>query len=230
VATLGARPRPPVAAGALETAAAAAGERLKAVELQIAASKVRIAERDRAAGDPAVLEESLARIERRLARIGLVRDAVSLAREQLRAASQAVHRRFAPHLNGALAEFLPLVTGGRYVDATVDDALEIQVPAPETGRFVPVDQLSRGTRDQIYLIERIQMARLLDSTTGGSPLLLDDPLARFDAVRTEHTLALLGRLGGERQVVLFTEDARLAEQAVALDPPARLITLPAPGA
>ena len=203
-------------------------EQQRRAELEAASLRARIGERERSAGDPAAIEEALGRINGRVGRIELVRDALVTARDELRAAARDAHRQFAPHLNRALGEFLPSITGGRYREAVVGDDLDIQVKAPETARMVPVDQLSRGTRDQIYLIERIQMVRLLDAQTGRAPLLLDDPLARFDGCRLEQAITLLAEVARERQVILFSDDRTLIDLVSRLDSPTVVIDLPTP--
>jgi uncharacterized protein YhaN len=129
-------------------------------------------------------------------------------------------------LNEALRRYLPVVTDGRYRNAVVDDELRIQVEAPETGRLVPVGELSRGTQDQIYLIERLEIVRLLDSTTGEAPLLLDDPFARFDENRLRLALHVLREVAAHRQVVLFSEDQDLVDAARAICRECAVVELP----
>ena len=64
-----------------------------------------------------------------------------------------------------LRGWLPNVTRGRYVDATVDpETLAVQVYG-SGGRWRPVDRLSTGTTDQVYLLLRVALAEHL-ATTG----------------------------------------------------------------
>lgn len=159
------------------------------------------------------LEEELSAVEDELRRLELYRDAARLAREALSEAAQEVHRAFAPQLNGALARALPRITGGRYAEALVADDLSLKVRAPETGELVEPERLSRGTQDQIFLVQRLEIARLLDPTTGAAPLLLDDPFAHFDPTRLRLGLELLAEVAQERQVILFSEDPALVDLA-----------------
>lgn len=178
--------------------------------------------------DIPALKERLALLQERIGRTERVAGAVGLAREALKEAARETHKKFAPHLNAALQRHLPRITDGRYVNAVVDEDLQIRVQAPETGKFVSVGVLSRGTQDQIYFIQRLEIVRLLDPTTGEAPLLLDDAFTRFDAKRLRLAFGVLAEAASERQVVLFTEDEGMIDIAEDLKIPCSLIRLPAP--
>lgn len=201
---------------------------INSLELGGTELRTRIRSREEGLPDPAALEERAAELEERIARIEQARDAIRIAREALKEAARETHRRFAPRLNAALERNLPRITDGRYRVAVVDDELGIRVEAPETGRMVPVSELSRGTQDQIYLIERLEIAALLDPTTGEAPLLLDDPFARFDETRLRLALHVLRDVAAERQVVLFSEDAAIVEEAREICKGCAVISLPQP--
>jgi uncharacterized protein YhaN len=163
---------------------------------------------------PAELKEQLAQERDRATRLRAAAAAVGLARETLEQSARVAYRQVAPHLKRALERNLPRVTGSRYAEAAVDDQLQIRVVPPETPNSVDVDALSRGTQDQIYFLERLELARLLDRTIDRPPLLLDDPFVHFDAERRSFALELLVEAAGDgRQVILFSTDTRLADEA-----------------
>ncbi|HEY2327429.1 MAG TPA: hypothetical protein VGH52_08095 [Gaiellaceae bacterium] len=172
-----------------------------------------LATQEQAAPDPVEIEVELAQTKGKIGEVERYRDALKIAHETLDVAATETFRLYAPHLNSALAERLPLITGGRYTEAIVRDDLSILVTAPETSERVQVEELSRGTRDQILLAQRLAMANLLDDTAGAAPLLLDDPLAHLDATRLALAISVLSDIAEERQVVLFTEDERVVEIA-----------------
>ena len=207
---------------ALERAAADKA-RDRAIEL-----RSRLAQAEQGLAVPAELEEQLAAAGERIARIEQAKDAIRIARDELRAAAEETYREFAPQLNARLAETLPRITRGRYREALVDAELNVTVVAPETGLHVSVDQLSRGTRDQVFLVQRLELARLLDTTAGAAPLLLDNPFAHFDLPRLRLGLMLLAEIAGARQVVLFTEDTRVVDLARAVDPAVTVVELEPP--
>ncbi len=203
-------------------------ERLRQIDIQIAQGQTVIEQREMDLTDPAELEVELAEVHVRREQIELTRDAIRIARETLREAAQATHRRVAPHLNEALQRELPRITRGRYAEGTVDEDLAIKLYAPESGALVGIEQLSRGTRDQVALIQRLEIARLLDPTAGRAPLLLDDPFAHFDSERLRLGVELIAEVAERRQVILFTEDAEVIERVQEADPACALIELPDP--
>jgi uncharacterized protein YhaN len=185
-------------------------------------------EREAALGDPADLELRLHAASAQITHLELQRDAVRIARHELEAAAHEAHRRVAPYLNAALAQELPRITRGHYRQAMVADDLTIRVVAPETGAVVEVERLSRGTRDQIALVQRLELARLLDPTGGGAPLLLDDCFAHTDSHRLPFAVKLLSEVAEHRQVVLFTGDTHVVNAIRDGHPGAKLIDLPDP--
>src|SRR5205807_5871124 len=112
--------------------------------------------------------------------------------------------------NRALQERLPRITGGRYSEAYVDENLEVRVIAPHSDQLKSADELSRATKDQIFLVQRLEIARLLAPTKGKAPLLLDDPFAHYDRGRLRRGLEILAEVAADRQIVVFSEDQNLA--------------------
>jgi uncharacterized protein YhaN len=84
--------------------------------------------------------------------------------------------------------------------------LAVTVTSPDTGTFVGADDLSTGTRDLVYLMLRVSLARDISRSGEQLPLLLDDPLAHCDRHRKERILEFLSRLAEQTQMILFTQD------------------------
>jgi DNA repair exonuclease SbcCD ATPase subunit len=177
--------------------------------------------------DTADLEERRADLDARIARLNQAKEAVRIARDVLREASDELNKKFQPHLRDALRKNLPRITGGRYSEVEVDSELRVQVIAPVGGQ-VRADQLSRGTQDQIFLVQRLEIARILAPTKGAAPLLLDDPFARYDAKRLRFGLQLLGEAAAERQVIVFSEDSNLPALAKELCGDCHVVELTGP--
>ncbi len=100
------------------------------------------------------------------------------------------------------------VTGGRYRRVRVDDkTLDIEVHAPELGDWVPVNTLSQGTLDLVYLAARLGLVRLV---TGDRrpPLVLDDPFVTLDDTRAHRALELLKQVGADFQIIYLTTSDR----------------------
>ena len=135
--------------------------------------------------------------------------ALELALGALAEANDALQTRFAPAISRTASALMGRMTGGRYDDVLLDQALAIS--ARETGAAAsqPLNRLSCGTGDQLYLAVRLAICRsVLPPET---PLILDDALVNFDEARLRQTLALLREEGETRQILLFTCQDREAK-------------------
>jgi uncharacterized protein YhaN len=158
----------------------------------------------------------------RLAAIDLAVRAMSGVRDRLEREAQ-------PATLGRAAEILRRLTGGRYVRVwrpleehrlLVDDA---------TGQAVPVEHLSNGTREQLFLSLRLALIREFAAAGTEVPLVLDDIFVNFDQVRTEACVRVLSEFAsGGPQVLVFTCHLHLAQVFEALG--ARTVWLPGHGA
>lgn len=197
--------------------------------LRITELETRMSDREGRLPDVPALREEAEALAEQITNLHEVAPAVALARDALEESAHEAHRAFRPHLERALKRNLARLTDGRYTEVSIDDELAITIVAPETGRMIAAEELSRGTQDQIFFVERLEMIDLLDPTTGESPLLLDEPFVHFDDKRLAVALELLAEEADERQVMFFTTDPRLAAQAAGVRDDARLVSLQAPG-
>ena len=147
------------------------------------------------------LRERLATLERRERVYAGTLSAIEAAE---RATMQRATRYLEKHMVGDLEQ----VTAGRYRRVRVDDTnLGIEVFAPERNDWVPVESLSQGTLDLVYLAARVGLVRLV---TGDRrpPLILDDPFVTLDDVRATRALELLKRISADFQVIYLTTSDR----------------------
>ncbi len=91
---------------------------------------------------------------------------------------------------------------------------------------VPVQDLSTGTRGQVYLALRLAGYSAFVETSGPLPFVLDDIAETFDDTRARATLTMLGELGARGQAILLTHHWHLVELARAALPAVRVIELP----
>lgn len=173
------------------------------------------AERGRSLASVAEAEERKAAAAAELARVSELANTLEVTQSFLTAAQNQVHRSIAPVLTDTLRTWLPLVTNGRYTDATVNPAtLEVKVCGPQR-KWRPADRLSIGTAEQIYLLLRVALAQHLTTTPESCPLLLDDVTVQADPERTVEILDLLLALSADRQVIVFAQEPAVAAWAQA---------------
>lgn len=198
---------------ALATRQAELQDKLGTIDIELADLRAQVRDREERLPDVPALREEADRLELEITELEESARAIAIAREALDQAAREAHRAFRPRLKAALDRNLARITDNRYQRVEIDDELNITVVAPETGRMVPAARLSRGTQDQIFYVERLEIIDLLDPTTGKAPLLVDEPFSHFDEERLAAALRLLEEETHERQVMLFTCDEDLVEAA-----------------
>jgi uncharacterized protein YhaN len=190
---------------AREDVTAARAEMLNFARLAEKADGV-AAERARSLVSVPEAEEAAFAARTELDRVNELAMTLELTHQFLSVAQEQVHRDIAPVLANTLRSWLPEVTSGRYVDATVDPAtLQVKVTGPGR-RWRDADRLSIGTAEQIYLLLHVALAQHLTTTDESCPLLLDDVTVQADNDRTKAVLDLLLRLSEHRQIVLFAQE------------------------
>ncbi|MDN5587796.1 MAG: hypothetical protein L0G69_14670, partial [Brevibacterium sp.] len=99
-------------------------------------------------------------------------------------------------------EHLGKLVFGQGLSVEVSEDLEI-VSRTLDERTVPFESLSGGTREQLALIGRLAVARLVDSDAG-APVVLDDAFGFADAQRLNALNVILSTVGQNAQVILLT--------------------------
>jgi DNA repair exonuclease SbcCD ATPase subunit len=183
--------------------------------------------------DGAEIEEDVAQYEREVTILALFRRSLELAKEMIESAADEIHRDFAPQLAKAVGKSIATITGGRYTTVYVDPAaLSITVREPTTGKTIPVERLSFGTEEQLYLLLRVELARLMSNLRERVPLFLDDVFVNFDHPRLMKALDFLASLSNENQIILFSKDIDVTEwfrSSLAGNPPHSLFIINADG-
>jgi len=187
-------------------------EEVAAREAYISARKeADLAEKD--LPSPSEAEEALAAATEELGRIERLGTTLQYTIDFLRAAQDQVHRDLAPRLGSTVTGWLPLVTRERYVQAMVQPAdLAVRVRTAG-GAIREADALSHGTREQVYLLLRFALARLLVKRGECAPLILDDITVQSDRARSEALLETLHTVSAENQVILFTQEEDVRDWA-----------------
>jgi uncharacterized protein YhaN len=101
------------------------------------------------------------------------------------------------------SRYLERLTRGRYRNIwTPLGQRELRID-DEGGRTLTVEQLSGGTREQLFLAVRMAAVRQLADQGVELPMVFDDVLVNFDQVRTEAAVETLVEFANQNQQVLF---------------------------
>ena len=91
-------------------------------------------------------------------------DAINLAAETMTELQSSIQSSFGHYLNKEAGELIAGITGGVYDSMWIDQNLDIFMNTP--GKIVPIEDVSSGTMDQIYLALRLAAARLIQGDSG----------------------------------------------------------------
>ncbi len=180
---------------------------------------------------PAHFEGAIQAAEAELEDAHRAHDRIALLAAVIREAEQQYRERFQTPLLKTATLHLKRITAGRYDLLTVDDTDPdgARLIVRQRGQDFPVrveHPLSRGTLQQIYLALRLAMADQVVENGEPLPLFLDEMFVNWDPRRTARGVEILGALGQNRQVFLFTADPRWAQTAAELVQ-AHILTTPA---
>ena len=115
-------------------------------------------------------------------------------------ACRKIHTQFNAQMRDYLQHLMPSMTDGRYQYLKIDENFSIQLFSSDKNDFVDLEDISGGARRQLLLIVRLAVAQALVDAHGepAQTLMLDEPFAFFDRLRTEQTLMALP--GFSRQI------------------------------
>lgn len=126
-----------------------------------------------------------------------------MAKEEIENAYQTMKENITPDFIEELKQILSDVTEGKYTECYIDSENNILVET-ENGKYIPIELLSVGTIDLIYLALRISAAKEISKET--MPIILDESFAYYDNDRMTRILRYLETL--DRQVIIFTCSSR----------------------
>ena len=149
-------------------------------------------------------------------------DAIDLAQDTMTTLSTSIRDSFGLYLNKTASDLISGITGGIYTSMSIDQNLDISMNTPT--RLVPIEQVSSGAMDQIYLAVRLAAAKLVQSGPDTMPLIFDDSFVLYDDERLKTALKWLVK-ACDGQIIIFTCHKREAQLLTANQIPYHLITI-----
>ncbi|WP_394921047.1 ATP-binding protein [uncultured Robinsoniella sp.] len=133
-------------------------------------------------------------------------EALEIAISTIQEISKEIYKESARKLNYTASDILNEVTGGSYTSIYLDANMQVRINTPH--KLLYLEQVSRGTMDQIYFALRMAAAQLFLSGEK-MPLIFDDAFVMYDEQRLKRTLKWLCK--SDSQVLLFTCHKREGE-------------------
>ena len=129
-------------------------------------------------------------------------DAIDIAVENIEELSREVRDSLGAYINEEAGRILSNVTAGAYKRLSLTNDMKISVETRE--RSIPIEDLSMGTMDQVYLALRLSAIRLVEGGRDGAlPVLFDDSFTLYDDERLKAALSFISRYY-KGQILIFT--------------------------
>ncbi len=168
--------------------------------------KSRILETEKANVDEKL--EELARVEETLAEQERIKEELlslqvsyEIAKECLEKAYDEIKHNLSPQFERKLCEITTNLTNGKYTNVSVNDEKGLLIEV-ENGAYMPVERLSLGTIDEMYLALRLSI--LAEISNENVPILLDETFAYFDKERLKNMMCYLQDKNYNNQIIIFT--------------------------
>ena len=136
-------------------------------------------------------------------------EAIDIARDTMTRLSTTIRDSFGLYLNRNASELIAGITGGIYTSLSIDQDLNVSLNTEK--KLVPLEQVSSGTMDQVYLALRLASADLMRQDGVQLPLFLDDSFVNYDEDRLRTVLRWLPETFPDRQILVFSCHRREAQ-------------------
>ena len=122
------------------------------------------------------------------------------------------------------SEAFRLITRDAYLGLTTraDKDREVLIALPRQGGSKAAQDLSKGTRFQLYLALRLAGYEEFAAVRPAVPFIADDIMETFDEMRSEEAFRLFGRMAAIGQVIYFTHHRHLCDIALRTVPGVRI--------
>ena len=147
------------------------------------------------------IEEELVNNNEKMLTLKNLNLSFNLAKEVLNQNYEKMKSSVTPKFTGNLSNNISKITNGKYDKVMFNETEGLMVEL-ENGDYVPVNRLSIGTIDQLYLSLRLSMTDELSEES--VPILLDEAFAFYDDERLKNILLYLNNKFKNRQIIIFT--------------------------
>ena len=155
---------------------------------------------------------------------------LKLASYLLTTAIDEFSRQHQPAMLKHVETLLGKQTAGRYVSVQriLDQHGTLMISSNDQ-QWLKSAQLSRGTREQLYLAIRLAYIQYYSDKSEPLPIVMDDILVNFDDARCEATLRVLAEFSKSTQIIFLTCHASMVEKIRRILPATKPIDLATSG-
>ena len=147
------------------------------------------------------IEEELENLVQERNNLLKLNNSFNIAKECMEEAYQKVRNNVSPEFTDKLCNMISKILSGNYENINFNDETGLTVEI-EDGRYIPVERLSQGTIDQMYLALRLSSIEVISKEN--LPIILDETFAYFDDDRLKNILKFINDYYENKQVIIFT--------------------------
>ena len=147
------------------------------------------------------IEEELEKLYSEKEELEKLNNSYNIAKKCMENAYTKFKQNISPDFTNNLCKIISKISNNKYTNVKLNDndGLEVQV---ENGFYIPVDRLSIGTIDQMYL--SLRLSAIKEISDEKLPLILDETFAFFDDERLYNIIKYLTEEFSENQIIILT--------------------------
>ena len=176
-------------------------EELNKCKIELQSVKIQEEDKTKKLENMASLKEEYELLVDELHELEEKNETINLTKDILNKAYIKMKNNITPRFTQNLSNNIKNISNNKYSKVGINDEKGLIIEN-EYGDYVPVERLSIGTIDQLYLSLRLSM--IDDLSNEKMPILLDETFAYFDDARLEKVLNFLNENMCEHQIIIFT--------------------------
>lgn len=135
--------------------------------------------------------------EENIKKLNEEKDVFLETKEIIENAYEEMKNNVTPKFNICLSEYIDKISGGKYNNIKINDGIQVELT---NGKLIPIEKLSEGTIEQIYLALRLSVIDQISKEK--LPIFLDETFAYYDDERLAATLKFINSV--QNQTIIFT--------------------------
>lgn len=135
--------------------------------------------------------------EKNIKKLNEEKDVFLETKEIIENSYEEMKNNVTPKFNICLSEYIDKISGGKYNNIKINDGIQVELT---NGKLIPIEKLSEGTIEQIYLALRLSVIDQISKEK--LPIFLDETFAYYDDERLAATLKFINSV--QNQAIIFT--------------------------
>ncbi len=153
------------------------------------------------------IDEKLESLYEKKEELTQLNEMYEMVKTEIEKAYQEMKENITPDFLEELKNILSHVTKEKYSNIYLDGENNLQIEI-ENGKYMPIERLSTGTIDLIYLALRLSATKEISEEK--MPIIMDESFSYYDNERMQEILKYLANQGN-RQILIFTCSERESE-------------------